>query len=177
MIFGLKVYGIGLLQKHINLVSNSIRRMRYVGVPRIGRYLLNSRKTRCKMGLYSGQEVAPNKWRYGWEHLGGPAKNYFTKATLEAHEMINTRHGIIGDVTGVMLNPIKSPHAAMIHGPIDSLSSYFYNERLETYVKTRPWMRVTREDKETCVGVLAGTYGARNMAAIAALQKVSVPEE
>lgn len=165
-IFGLRVTGVERLQKRIQSVRKNVMHMRRVGVPRIGRYLLKSKKEECKMGLYSGQETAPNKWRYGWEILDGPAKNYFTKAVLNAHEMIDAKYSLSGDTVGVFLNPAVAPHGAMIHGPIKSLSSYFYNERLQTYVRTRPWMRLTRKDKEACVGILSGTYGKTRMAAL-----------
>ena len=124
-IFGLRVTGIQGLQKHIKQVSASIKRSRYIGIPRVGRYLFNKKRLDCKMGLYSGQEVAPNKWRYGWENLGGPAKNYFTKATLNAHRISGPKFGKTGDIVAVSLNSAKAPHAEMIHGPINSMSSYF----------------------------------------------------
>lgn len=173
-IFGLRITGIRRVQSRINQVRASIARTRHVGVPKVGRYLLKKKKLDCKMGLYGGQEVAPNKWRYGWETLGGPAKNYFTKATLNAHEVSGSRFSKGGDSIFVSINLSKAPHARLIHGPIDRLSSYFYNKRLKAQVRQRPWMAATRTEKEACVGIIAGTYGGPRAAAIAGRQRLAI---
>lgn len=170
----MNVLGAEKLRKRILSVRTSIQRARHVGIPRVGRYLYNVKRLKCKMGLYSGQEVAPNKWRYGWEYLGGPAKNYFTKATLNAHFMMKPHFGLQGDIVGVVLDSAAAKHATMIHGSIGSLSSYFYNPRLDAYVKTRPWMKGTRDEKEACIGIIAGAYGGSRAAAIAARQRDAI---
>ena len=163
--FKLKVLGIPALQKRFFELDKKVTKMRSSsgGMKRIAGYLVNEKKNKCKMGLYSGQEVAPNKWRYGWETLGGPATYQFTKSVLNAHR-IGT---VIYDFVNVVLDVPLAPHAAMIHGDINSLSSYFWNDRIDAYVKQRPWMKATREEKETCIQILIYTYWGGDTAHLA----------
>lgn len=154
--FELKVFGIENLQRHIHQIDSRFTKMRSSsgGMKRIAGWLLKEKKNKCKMGLYSGQEVAPNKWKYGWEHLGGPAIYHFTKSVLNAHHVGNVRY----DFASVVLEVAEAPHAAVIHGSFSSISARFFSPRLNKWVKQRPWMKVTREEKEMCIQILTYTY-------------------
>ena len=154
------VIGDKRLIAHLNRIHKSIRRMRTVGVDRAGKYLYDKKRADCKAGLYSGKEVAPNKWRYGWEYLGGPAKYEFTGSVLDAHEL-GKRVNAAVDSIEVSLNPMKSPHAAMIHGPMSAGETYsglFYSPMLKKLVKTRPWMQAQLIERAKTAIILVKAY-------------------
>lgn len=157
--FEMRIFGLVRVARKMKALEQRITRMNTLGVKRVGTFLLNEKKNKCKMGLYSGQEVAPNKYRYGWEHLGGPAVYHFTKSVLNSHKLV-----FIGtDKVQVELDAGIAPHASMIHGPIDRMSGHFYNARIDAHVRQRPWMKATREEKETILQILTYTYRGRTV--------------
>jgi len=159
-LFTVRVTGTERLKSHVTKIHKRIHRLRTVGVDRAGRYFLDKKKLDCKMGLYSGKEVAPNKWRYGWEHLGGPPKYQFTGSVLDAHEL-GKRVNADTDRIEIRLNISKAPHAALIHGKMshgELSSGIFYSPLLKKFVKTRPWMKVEESEIRSSIVILIKTY-------------------
>jgi len=148
-LFDLDIQGLDRLQKHIVDIRSQVSRARHVGVERCGKYLFYTKIQKCQEGLYSGQEVAPNKWRYGWEYLGGPAAYEFTKNLLNSHRLGPLQIGII-DRIEVWLDMNQAPYASFIHGPMEG-KTFFYNQRLRMLVETRPWMKVTEDELKMCM--------------------------
>jgi len=150
------VFGVERLIKKIKGKHKQIRRVRSVGVKRAGRYLYEEKREKCKQGLYSGQEVAPNKWRYGWSHLGGPADYHFTKNLLNAHKL---GAAVIGspDRIEVSLDLQKAPYGGLIHGPMRG-KTMFYNPRMKMLVESRPWMKIQKGEAKETVRILIRTY-------------------
>jgi len=155
--FRLTIIGEERLILKLRRMHNSIRRSRTAGVDRVGKYLFGKKREDCKAGLYSGQEVAPNKWRYGWKYLGGPAIYEFTGAVLKAHELGNRTNADI-DVIDVSVNVNKAPHAALIHGMMHSTAGAFTSPMMKRLVKTRPWMRATDEERLKARNLIVATY-------------------
>jgi len=155
--FSMRVIGTEQLRVKLTLMHTRMKRTRSVGIDRVGKYLLSKKKEDCKAGLYSGKEVAPNKWRYGWEYLGGPAIYEFTGSVLKAHELGKRVNADI-DTIDVFINPAVSPHAALIHGYIHSTAGAFTSPMMKRLVKTRPWMKATEDEKNTAMAILIKTY-------------------
>jgi len=156
----MSVSGTERLASRFAMIREKIKRSRTTGVDRCGRYLYTKKRNDCKAGLYSGKEVAPNTWRYGWEYLGGPAKYEFTGSVLDAHEL-GKRVNANVDIIEVSLNPSKSPHAAMIHGRIsegEGSSGIFYSPMMKKMIQTRPWMKAQEEELRECVKIVMTTY-------------------
>lgn len=150
------VYGVEKLMGRLKVKSKQVKRVRSVGVQRAGRWLYEHKRELCKQGLYSGQEVAPNRWRYGWQYLGGPAKYHFTKNLLNAHRLGKLVMGHI-DRIEVFIDIGQAPYAALIHGPMEG-ATYFQSPRLDKMVRTRPWMRITEEETVRTAFILHRTY-------------------
>ena len=158
--FTITVIGNEVVGKRLLDVSSRIERARTIGVDRVGKYLFAKKKELCKGGLYGGQEVGPNTYRYGWQYLGGPAITKFTGATLNAHRL-GKRINAATDRIEVVLDTSQVPYAAFIHGNIRGDTEFFYNEILKTLVKTRPWMKITEEERGEAVWIIKFTYQKR----------------
>ncbi len=145
----------------VKLMRKKVMRMRTTGVSRVGGYLLEEKKKKVKDMLYSGQEIGPNKFRYGLRYLGGPAKTKFTGATLRAHRL-GRRVNAATDRIEVVLDTTQAPHAALIHGEMDN-PGFFINNLLGkgTLVKQRPWMKITVEERAKAKLILRLTYQGR----------------
>ena len=154
------VLGNEALAKKLLKMRNKVRRVRTTGVNRVGKYLYEKKRSDCKAGLYSGREVAPNTYRFGWQYLGGPAVTHFTKATLNAHRLGKRVAGYV-DRIEVSLDTTLAPHAALIHGNIKGSTEYFENKMLGMLVKTRPWMKITEEERGAAVKIIKFTYQGR----------------
>jgi len=157
----LTVEGNDVLAKKLRVKRDRVKRVRTVGVSRVGKYLYEKKRNDCKQGLYSGKEVAPNTYRFGWQYLGGPAISHFTGATLNAHKLGRRINSSSSDRIEVSLDTAAAPHAALIHGNIKGATEYFYNPLLKQLVKTRPWMKITLEERGEAVKLIKFTYQGR----------------
>ena len=161
--FGLRitVTGSDIAAARIRKVHDGVKRARTVGVDRVGKYLYDKKRSDCKAGLYGGRAVGPNTYRFGWEYLGGPAITKFTGATLNAHRLGKRVNTSSGDRIEVVLDTTLAPHAALIHGNIEGNEEYFLNPMLRMLVKTRPWMKITKEERGEAIRIIKFTYQKR----------------
>lgn len=157
----LTVQGNDVLAAKLKVMRGKVKRVRTVGVSRVGQYLYKKKRNDCLQGLYSGKEVAPNTYRFGWKYLGGPAVSHFTGATLNAHKLGRRVNSSSSDRIEVSLDTTAAPHAALIHGNIKGATEYFYNPLLKQLVKTRPWMKITQEERGEAVKLIKFTYQGR----------------
>ena len=157
--FNITVLGTKRLIDRVNNIKKRVVRSRTVGVSRAGKKLYERKRLACKMGLYGGKEVGPNTYRFGWAYLGPPTSNVFTGAVLNAHRLGKRVNGAI-DRIEVVLDTAKAPHAALIHGPMNSETN-FYNPMIRRFVKTRPWMKISAEDHTEAYGEIIRTYFGR----------------
>ena len=155
------VSGSKQLADKIKRKHGQVKRVRTTGVDRVGRYLYKEKRNKCKMGLYSGREIAPNTYRFGWQYLGGPAQTNFSGATLNAHKLGRRVNSSSSDRIEVVLDTSEAPHAALIHGNIEGAAEYFYNPMLRMLVKARPWMKITQEERGEAVKIIKFTYQGR----------------
>lgn len=154
----MSVIGVEKLALRINSVRAKTMKMRTVGVSRAGSFLLVEKKDKCKQQLYGGQEVAPNKYRYGWQYLGGPAIYHFQKYVYNAHRKGKVMHSGNTDSVDVVLDTALARHAGLIHGPTRGGAYGFFNPRLQQMVKYRYWMRADIDELRMCMVVLIKAY-------------------